>query len=348
MKKYISLMILPLLLLAACANEKKAEPATGEKVDTAIYNVKTQLLEKQKISRNIEYTASLLPYEEVHYAPAAPGRIEEINVQVGSYVRKGGLIARMDRTQLITATEQLQSAQTNFMRMDTLYKLKSVSQQAWEAAKTQYEIAKTNVDFLNRNTTLTAPIGGVITGKYYESGELYSGVPNTAAGKAAIVTIQQINPLKIKVNVSERYYPYVKAGMKAQVKVDVYEDVVTGRVLKVYPTISADSRTFPVEISIPNNGQKFRPGMFARVALDMGEEEALIAPAVAVVKQEGTNNFFIFTAGEDNRAHKIKVEIGTRFDDKLEVIADEIREGVQIIVAGQNKLMDGSQIKIVK
>lgn len=348
MKRHFAYLILVSLLLAACSGGKTNDAETTA-VDTTVYKVKTMVLEKQKIAQKIEYTASLLPYEEIHFAPAAPGRIEEIAVDVGSRVSTGDIIARMDRTQYLSANEQLQNARSNFMRMDTLYKLNSVAQAQWEAAKTAYEVAKTNVEFLKENTTLRSPINGVVTGKYFESGELYSGVPNTQAGKAAIVTLMQISPLKAKVNVSERYFPLLKPGMKAMVGVDIYADqLITAQVLKVYPTISPETRTFTVELSIPNSGEKLRPGMFARVSMDLGETNALIVPAIAVVKQEGTNNSYVFTAGNENVAHKIQVEIGTRFDDKLEVISENLKEGAQIIIAGQNKLLEGSRINILK
>lgn len=307
------------------------------------------VLEKQNIAQKIEYTASLLPFEEINYAPAAPGRIDQINVEVGSRVKKGSVIARMDRTNYNNANEQLQSARSNFMRMDTLHKLNSISDAQWEAAKTQYEVAKTNVDFLGSNTTLVSPINGIVTGKYFQSGELYSGVPNTAAGKAAIVTLMQINPLKAKINISERYYPLIKEGMKTAIGVDIFpEKTFQGLIFRVYPTISSDTRTFPVELTIPNSDEKLRPGMFARVSLDLGEASALVVPATALVKQEGTNNHFVFIAGKDNVAHKIEVEIGTRFDDKIEIISEKIKEGDNIIIAGQNKLLDGSHILVVK
>jgi multidrug resistance efflux pump len=106
----------------------------------------------------------------------------------------------------VQANEQLQMAQANFERMDTLHKLNSISQQQYEAAKTQYEVSKANVDFLTKNTTLVSPINGIVTGKYFESGELYSGAPNTAAGKAAVVTLMQISPLKTRINISEILY----------------------------------------------------------------------------------------------------------------------------------------------
>lgn len=349
MKRYFPLLILLSIFFVSCKNNEKKNDADKAIGDTAVYRVKTLVLEKQKIKQKLDYTASLLPYEEVNYAPAAPGRIDQINVEVGSRVYKGTVIAKMDRTNYNNANEQLQSARSNFLRMDTLHKLNSISEAQWEAAKTQYEVAKTNVDFLASNTTLVSPINGIVTGKYFQSGELYSGVPNTAAGKAAIVTLMQINPLKAKINISERYYPLIKQGMKATIGVDIFSGkIVDGSILRIYPTISPDTRTFPVELSIPNSDEKLRPGMFARVVLDFGEIDALVVSALAVVKQEGTNNHFVFVAGSDNIAHKIQVEIGTRFDDKLEIISESIKEGDMIIIAGQTKLLDGSHITIVK
>ena len=189
---------------------------------------------------------------------------------------KGDVIARMEKTQLMQASEQLQNARSNFERMDTLYKLKSISEQQYEAAKTQYEVIKSNVDFLTRNTTLVSPINGIVTGKYFESGELYSGAPNTAAGKAAVVTLMQINPLKAKINISEKYYPLIRKGMKANVTVDIYpQREFRGEIFRVYPTISAETRTFTVELVINNADEVLRPGMFARVSLDLGETTVL-------------------------------------------------------------------------
>ncbi|MBN1414642.1 MAG: efflux RND transporter periplasmic adaptor subunit [Bacteroidales bacterium] len=344
MKRLIPVLIAVAVIASSCSEKTTKETAVSD-FDTTVYPVKIMVLEKQKIARNIEYTANLMAYEEIHYAPASPGRIEEMNVEVGSRVSKGDVIARMDRTQLMQVSEQLQNARSNFERMDTLYKLNSISQQAYEAAKTQYEVLKANADFLNRNTTLVSPINGIVTGKYFEAGELYSGVPNTPAGKAAIVTLMQISPLKAKINITESYFPLVKKGMKAAVRIDIFPDrQFTGEVFRVYPTISADTRTIPVELVIGNPGEVLRPGMFARVSLDLGEVSSLIVPAIAVIKQEGTNDRYIFLSNGDTTARKILVEIGTRFDDKLEVVSNEIKEGDRIIVAGQEKLMEGSRI----
>jgi len=324
------------------------EEIATDKVDTTVYKVKTIELKKQQVDQTVEYTANLLAWEEINFAPASPGRIEEISVEVGSRVSKGDVIARMDRTQLVQASEQLSNARTNFERMDTLRKLNSVSQQQYEAVKTQYEVLKSSVDFLTENTTLVSPINGIVTGKYFESGELYSAMPNTAAGKAAIVTLMQINPLKAIVNLSERFYPTISKGMNATVEVDIFQGKkFRGEISRIYPTISADSRTFPVEIIISNSDEKLRPGMFARVSLNLGKADVLVLPATVVLKQEGTNERFIFIAEGDKAVKKI-VTIGGRYDDMIEIISEDVKEGDNIIVAGQEKLMNGSQIEVIK
>jgi membrane fusion protein (multidrug efflux system) len=349
--KRLSILVIPaIVLLISCGKKTTTETTANvsQETDTTVYLVKTALLEKQKVSRNIENTANLLPFSEINYAPATPGRVEEINVEVGSRVRKGDVVVRMDRTQMIQVTEQLQNALTTYERMDTLHKLHSISEQQYDAAKTQYEIVKSNFDFLNKNTTLVSPINGIVTGKYLEAGELYTSAPNTASGKAAVVTLMQINPLKAKINISEKYFPMVKNGMKAAVGVDVFADKkYTGEVFRIYPTISPETRTFAVELTISNNDEALRPGMFARVLLDLGETEALVVSAMAIIKQEGTNDRYVFIANGEI-ARKISVQIGDRYDDKVEIISDEIKVGDKLIVAGQDKLMDGSRIKIVQ
>jgi membrane fusion protein (multidrug efflux system) len=347
--RHFFIVVIIATIVVSCSQKAAEDPKTSTEGDTTVYRVKIIQLEKQTVAQNIEYTANLSPFEEINYAPASPGRIEEINVEVGTRVKKGDVIARMEKTQLLQANEQLQNARSNFERMDTLYKLNSISEQQFEATKTQYEVVKSNVDFLTRNTTLVSPINGIVTGKYFESGELYSGSPNTSAGKAAIVTLMQINPLKITINVSERFYPVTRKGMKAAIKVDIFpKRSFSGEVSRVYPTINADTRTFPVEIVVGNNDEVLRPGMFARVSLNLGEAKVLVVPAVAVIKQEGTNDRYVFLAENGIVARKILVNIGERYDDKIEIISDRVKEGDQVVLAGQDKLMDNSRISIVQ
>ncbi|MGE4289253.1 MAG: efflux RND transporter periplasmic adaptor subunit [Salinivirgaceae bacterium] len=336
------------LALSSCANTDKEnktnEPAVSEE---RTYPVKIATVAQEIIDRPLNYTANLAAYKEIYYAPAAPGRIDKIMVDVDDRIQKGQLLVEMDKTQLNQAKTQFESAKTNFQRIDTLYQLGSASEQQHEQLKTQYDLAKMNVEYLTENTRLLSPIQGLVTGKYFENGELYSGAPNTVAGKAAILTLMQINPMKALVSVSQSYFNQIKNGMDAEITTNIHPDqVFSGKVHKIHPTIDAATRTFKVEVLIDNPKEELRPGMFADVAINLEKTKALTVPSITVLKQEGTNNRYVFV-NNNGVAKKVSVEVGKRFDDKIEIISDEIAVGTQLIVEGQANLMDGSKIDVL-
>jgi len=339
------LILISIVFLASCSG-KKSKDATVEKKQ--IEKVKVISLESTTIDNTLELTANLIANEEVYFAPATPGRIEKIYVEVGSRFRTGDLLFTMDQTQLHQAKIQLKNLEVDMARFDTLIKTNSIPKQQYDQFKTQYDIAKTNVQFLEQNSRLKAPFNGIVAGKYYENGEMFSGAPNTQVGKAAVITLVQINPLKATVSVSERYYPLIKQGMEATILTDVFPDKpVMGKVTRIYPTIDQLSRTFQVEITVPNHKEELRPGMFCRATFYAGELEALIVTSNAVLKVQGSNERFLFVE-EGGKARRIFVEIGRRFDDKLEIISEELKPGMKIITSGQTRLVDGVDVIIVK
>ena len=327
--------------------EKKNESSAASASAIKIEKVKVMALEPVTIGKNIEYTSTLKAFEEVHLVPSTPGRIEKIYVEVGSRVSKGDVLVQMDQTQLRQAIIQLQTLETDYKRFDTLQKVGSITRQQFDQISAQVEIARNNVEFLKENTRLVAPFGGIISGKYFEDGEMYSGAPNTTAGKAAILSIVQINPLKAIVNIPETYFPAVGEGMKTRVLSDLYRDQeYAGQIMRKYPTIDPNTHSFQAEIRIENPGEKLRPGMFCRVELGFGEIEALVVPALAVLKMQGSNERYIFLA-DQGKAKRVSVTIGQRFDDKVEIISNELKVGDQLIIAGQSRLVDQVPVEIV-
>ncbi len=332
-----------LITLAACSQK---ETTDKDQHQEKTYPVKVRDIEKKTITRTLEYTANLTAFEKVYLAPASPGRIDQIYVDAGDRVSQGETLIQMDESQLVQAKSQLQSARSNFRRLDTLYQMGSIAEQKYEQAKTQYEVAKERVESLQENTTIQSPLSGLVTAKYYEAQEMYSGTPNTPAGKAAVVTLMQISPLKAFVDLPERYFPHIHKGMKANINIGVYPDTTfQGQVHRVHPTINRTTRTFQVELLVDNPQHLIRPGMFARVRLDMRDVEALVVPSIAVTKQEGTNNRYIFV-NKNGKAQKIQVQIGKRFNDQLEVISDQLHPGMEMVMAGQANLLDGANINI--
>jgi RND family efflux transporter MFP subunit len=341
--------ILSILIISGCSSREKDPKKSGDgqaAASSRIERVKVMNLQTRIIGKNIEYTSSLKPFEEVHLVPSTPGRIAQIFVEIGSRVRKGDLLVQMDQTQLLQAQIQLRNLETDYKRLDTLQKVGSITRQQFDQLSTQYEIAKSNVEFLKENTKLVAPFSGVVSGKYFEDGEMYSGAPNTAAGKAAILSIVQINPLKAVVNIPETYYPLVSEGMKTDILCDIYPDkAYEGSIMRKYPTIDAMTHSFQVEVRIDNPGENLRPGMFARVSLGMGEMSALVVPALAVLKMQGSNERYVFLE-ENGLAKRVSVEIGQRFDDLVEIISPDLKEGDRLIIAGQARLIDKIPVEI--
>ncbi len=338
-----------LIILSACSGGKEKttgmEKAASGPSKTEI--VKVMQLEMQKISHAVEYTATLQGYEEVHLAPAAPGRIEAIYVEEGSRVLRGQVLVQMDRTQLHQAEIQMRTLATDFARLDTLQKVGSIPQQQYDQLKAQYEIARSNVEFLTGNTRLKAPFSGIISGKYFEAGEMYSGAPVAPVGKAAILSLVQIDRLKVIVPVSEKYYPQIQTGMNAKISVDIYPgQEFSGKVVRIFPTIDPASHTFSVEVVTPNSSAVLRPGMFARVSFDLGEVDAVVLPALAVLKMQGSNERYLFVE-KDGKAERIPVSIGARFDDRIEVISDLLKPGDRVIVSGQSRLLHGVPVQVV-
>jgi len=348
--KTISAILISGLILSSCSSKKNPEAAEGASLasEKAAIPVKAITLAKTKIARTIDYTATILPFEEVNMAPSTPGRIEKIYVEEGDRVSRGDNLFLMDRTQLFQQKVQLASLEKDLTRLDTLLRSGSAKQQQYDQMKTQYDVTKTNVDFMEANTLLKAPFSGIVTGKYFENGEMYSGTPTTTSGRSAVVTIMQINPLKVDVGITEQYYPLIRKGMKAEINADVYPgEKFTGNVFRIAPTINPATRSFIAEIEVPNRNELLKPGMFVRVSMDLGEVETFVVPASAVLLQEGTNVRYVFI-NENGIAKRTEVLLGKRFNDQLEIISDNLKVGDKLVSEGQSKLLNNDKIEIVQ
>lgn len=320
---------------AAAVAEKRVQP------------VKIMALEYRETAVEQRITSSVVAFRETYLSPALQGRIRSVKVEVNDHVKKGDLLVEMDRTQLEQTRLQYHTLKTDLARMDTLLRYGSVTQQAYDQMKAQVETTHLVLTNLEENTLLRAPYSGIITGKYFNDGELFSPTPNTPVGKAALVSMMQMDPVKLMVNLSEKYLPLVKEGMTATITTDVYPDEqFTGKVFRIHPTISAATRTFVAEVKVPNKKGKLNPGMFARVRLKLGEAEALIVPSIAVMQQTGTNERYVMLH-ENGTAKKVTVQIVNRHDDQLEISSPEIKGGEELIYAGQNKLENGAPVNVV-
>ncbi|MDR1878636.1 MAG: efflux RND transporter periplasmic adaptor subunit [Bacteroidales bacterium] len=340
MNKFIYITALAAIAtgLASCGGNKVYQGNVSEK--DSLERVEVITIHKEKIAHTLTLPTTLQGYETMNVAPSLTGKIETIQVDVGYRVQKGQMLVTMDQNQLNTTRLAFTNLKIEMERMDALQKTGSVSQQAYDQVKLQYDQTKESLAFLERNTFVKADFSGVISAKNYENGELYNG-------QQPVLVLTKIDLLKALVNIPETYFPLLKAGQQVYLESDIYPGQSFAAVIEmVYPTIDATTHTFQIRLKIPNAKELLRPGMFARTTLEMGEIESLLIPYLAVLKLQGSNERYVFI-NDNGTAKRIVVTLGQRFDDKIEIISNQIKEGDQLVVAGQSRLIAGAKLATV-
>ena len=338
-KTVISFAVLAMTaLLTACGGKsQEAQPtATVEVVKSA---VKVAQVSVRPVDQVRDYVGTVQAEVKNNIAPQAPGRIAKIFVEVGDHVTKGQKLVQMDAANLQQLTLQIENQKVDFARIKELYAVGAVSKAEFDNMKMSLDVAETQYKNIMENTQLLSPIDGIVTARNYDNGDLYAG--------AAILTVEQISPVKLMVNVSENYYSKVKKGDKAAITLDALPgETFTATVSLKYPTINAATHTFPVELTLTNKDEKVRPGMFARAQINFGTENHVVVPDVAVVKQPGSGERFVYLY-DNGKVNYVKVELGQRLDDAYELLGG-VADGATVVVAGQTRLTDGAEVRVEK
>lgn len=320
-------------LLSACTEKQAAQKEEAPEL------VKIQTVTEQAVPQVMTYTATVQPDKRNAISSSMPNRIKRIYVEVGDHVRKGQRLVDLDASNSIQQKVQLDNLELEYNRAKELVAVGGASQQQLDQITAQYEAAKTAYDNLIENTALLSPVNGVVTARNYDEGDMASG---------AILTVMQINPVKIIINVSESEFPKIKLGMPIQLKFDVYGDeAFQGKVSLIYPTIDAATRTFGVEVEIPNANQRIRPGMFARATVDYGSINRVVVPDRAVVKRAGSGDRFVYVYNNDGTVSYVQVELGRHLGTSYELISG-VESNSQVVIAGQTKLFDGAKVTVAE
>lgn len=331
-----SLSALALILTLSACSEEQTTIQEVEKVE----KVQVMKLTATEIEREVVLPSTLEGYDNMKVSTSVSGIIDEILVDVGDKVSKGQLLVKMDPTQYTTTKLQYANLGVEMGRMDALKEAGSISQQIYDQTKTQYNQLKEQLALYETNTFVRADFAGVISARNFEPGELCAGQP--------ILQLTQINKLKAYINVQENYFPYLKKGMKLTLTSDIYPGkTFPASVEVVYPTIDPSSHTFSVKVLIPNASEVLRPGMYVTTSIPVGKVKGLLVPYQSVLKLIGSNERYVFV-NNNGVAKRVKVELGKRYDRDIEIISEELKEGDELVVVGQGRLVDGVKLEIVK
>lgn len=328
------------LTLASCSggNKQAAQATTEQETDVRSVQVAAAMTDTIELSET--YTATIEPKAINNISAQTGGRLSYLSVKIGDRVSRGQVLARLDDSQLNQAQIQLSDAKTNFSRANELFQIGGISKAQWEQAQSAMRIAEQTYSNLQRNTVLTSPISGVVTAKNYDVGDITSP-------QMPIVVVEQIVPVKALINVSEAYYRTLEQGKKVTLSVSALDsEGIEGYVSNIYPTIDAKTHTVAVEIEVPNINQVIRPGMYARIGLDLGKREALLIPDAALLRLPGSGQRYVYVY-KDGVAEYRPVEVGALYGSRYE-IRSGLEVGDRVITSSPSSLTSGAKVRIDK
>lgn len=332
--KFIAMAATVLLCACAKTEETATTVTTAENPKVKIATVTTEAVAQLE-----EYPTTVEAKVKNSIIPNSPLRIEKIFVEVGDNVKKGDKLVQLDAKDLDKLHLQYEFQKRDFERIEELYRVGGIAKADYENAKTQLEVTKKTLDSRTENTMLICPIDGVITARNYDDGDMYGG--------QAILVVEQISPVKMKINVSESYYAMTNKNLDVTLTFEAYgNEEFKGNIDIIYPTISAASHTFPVEISMANKDLKIRPGMFGKAVVNFGTKEHVVVPDQAVIKQAGSGDYYVYTY-ENGKVTNNKVELGRRMGNRYEVLSG-ITPGSQVVVAGKESLANGIEVEVIE
>jgi len=343
--------------------------------ETEIVPVETGKAHYALLKRVLELTGEIRPIQEVYVTPKIPGKIiQEILVDTGDTVRKGDLIAVLEkdtiraqlqqaRAQLLSAKAKLNEVEANLelikkdrIRLENLFKKKAVPQQKLDQVNAKYQAmlatkrvvqsqidtARASVRLLDiqmKDHNIYAPISGYVSSRYLDAG-------NMSDTKKPIVKITNEISVKILTTVTEKDYPFIKVGMPAEVVVDAFPgQVFKGVISIVSPTLDPATRTGQVEIRVDNTQSRLRAGMFAHVRLLIGKRKALVVPIDSLNRLPGTGSYYVYCA-IGGKAILKNVTIG-KIQGQYAEITKGLKKNDIVITKGQNRVKDGSPIRII-
>ncbi|NPV73191.1 MAG: efflux RND transporter periplasmic adaptor subunit [Pelotomaculum sp.] len=196
------------------------------------------------------------------------------------------------------------------------------------------QLRKAQADYAN--SIIRAPVGGVVTARNVNPGEM-------ASPSQPVVTIVALDPLVVQADVTEDQINYIKVGQELKVRVSsVRDEPFTGIVTNISLAANPSTKAYPVKIQISNPEHVLKPGMFAEVFLNTKEEEGIIVPREAVFKAEDKN--FVWVIG-DGRVMRREVAVG-QSDGRHVIISSGLAEGEEVAVTGIDDLEDGTKVVV--
>lgn len=339
--------------LQACGDLRGEDPpgvAAGTQGYTRVVNVEVERIVPRSFTRSINLPGVAMAMRDVVVSAEEAGVVRRIVRDKGQPIRTGQAIVRFDdailRAQVQSAAAQAQYDEEVWERRKKLYEEDSIgSELSYHEAHYTAEQSRGNLAALQERlarTTISAPISGILNDRLVEIGSAVS--PGTAVAR-----IVQTDTVRVVAGAPERFALDLPVGAGATVTLDVLADqAFEGAITYVGAVVDADSRTFPIELTLPNPDALIKPGMIAEISVVQEEiVDAIVVPQQALVAMEdGYVVFVVEGAGEETRAVARRVDISVSQGNDV-VVASGLDAGDRLVVVGQQGLTAGDRVRIV-
>ncbi len=347
-RRYIVASVILLLLSAGAywlwEAYLKREPEAGGGWGNFPVAVDAAPVEVGRVVRSVEAVGTLTSNEAVEIQPEINGLVTEIAFLEGQAVSEGQVLFRLDdgllAAELATAQADLALYQQNHRRAQELHARGAGTERSRDEAVADLQRGRALLQLAEARlakTVIRAPFDGVAglrdvsVGDYVQQGD-------------TLVTLEQINPMKVDFRVPELFLAEMAPGQHLRVTVDALPgQVFEGRVIALDPQVDINGRALVLRAQIPNATGSLRPGLFARVEIILEQnDDALLLPESALVPSG--RNLFVYKV-EGGKAVRTEVEVGLYRHGKVEIL-DGIEIGDLVVIAGQVKLRDGSDVSL--
>ena len=314
----------------------------------------------QPVTRTVQRTGqgqgALFAKESVILSNKKEGYVSRVKVDFGDKVKKGELLAEMEREELALQVDvqdsALKQAEANFIRARAEYTRakelaaeKLIPEQRLDASEADYKVAEARVRTAEktlalarkrlRDTRIVSPVNGFVQERFVNPGEY-----KQAASQLLEVVV--VNPLKLRSLVPERFAAVAEIGMPLRVEVEALPgEVFEGTLTRIAARVDHKTRSLRIEAEIPNPNGKLRPGYFAHITGVLGEEEALFIPRTGLSRFAGVERVFVV---QDNVVTSREVTSGVEEGEWIE-IATGLVNGETVAISALNRLADGMTVQ---
>jgi RND family efflux transporter MFP subunit len=341
MNKVNHLVLAGILVLASCTHKENTSVVEGN----GVVNIQTEQPTSYTGLIQLGYSGVLEAQKTTALSFATMGTIKEVLVDEGQAVNKGQLLAKVNVSNAQNAYQAAlasqQQAEDAYRRMKPMKENGTLPEIKWVEVETGLAQAKSAVAIAKKNISdcnLYAPVSGVIGKRNVQAG--MNVVPTTT-----VLELLNIQSVYVKIPVSENEISLFKKGKTAQITINAIDKTVTGTIKEIGVTADILSHTYPVKIEVQNTTGDIKPGMICSVQTVAQDKRSGLLVSNKALQKDVNGSQFIYVE-ENGKAVKIPVQTIALIDNKM-LIQGEVPQNANIITSGQQKLSNGTPVKII-